>query len=236
MRLVLKTILRRPPVQQALAWFAAWYIRFVFKTTRWQRQGWEIPERYIKEGKGFITCFWHNRLLMGCFGWPGHGIEGSKQFHMLISSHADGQLIAKTVAYHGIKTIAGSTNRGGGQALRAMVRLLKQGHTVGITPDGPRGPCYSVSEGILGVAKLAAVDILPFTYSTNHCIILKTWDNFRLALPFGKGVLAWGQPFKRDETQPLNQQSHSLRQMMLELCLQVDKQTNCTKKRGYGEC
>lgn len=210
-------MVRNSWIQNTIAWLGAVYISLVYKSTRWQRVGWDIPDAYIQEGKGFITCFWHNRLLMGCFGWP-----GEKEFHMLISSHSDGQLIAKIVGHHGIKTIAGSRNHGGSHALRAMVKVLKAGHTVGITPDGPRGPCYSVSEGTLTVARLAKVDILPFTCSTMCFKKLKSWDRFRIALPFSKGVLMWGKPFKINLEQPLTDQQEALKHHLLQVCWHAD--------------
>jgi lysophospholipid acyltransferase (LPLAT)-like uncharacterized protein len=195
----LKQILKKPQMIHFLAWIIAKYINFVFRTTKWQKRGWQYPEQYWREGKPFITCFWHNRLLMTCFAW-----EGPSAFHMLISAHADGQLIAQTVAHYGVKTIAGSKSKGGAAALRAILKALKSGYTVGITPDGPRGPRFKASEGIAAAAKLAKLDILPVTYSTTRRFVLGSWDRFILALPFGRGVLAWGKPisyasFYKDE-------------------------------------
>lgn len=213
-----KKICQNSSIQKGAAWLAARYINFVFKTTRWQRQGFHNPHHYIQQHQGFITCFWHNRLLMGCFGWP----SCDRDFHMLISSHKDGQLIAQTVFHHGIKTIVGSKNKGGLQAFRAMVAVLKEGHTVGITPDGPRGPCYSISEGVITLSKIAKVPILPFTYSTNFYIKLRSWDKFRLALPFGKGVLAWGDPVFFHDHQSMEQRKSILKKHMLDLSQGVD--------------
>jgi lysophospholipid acyltransferase (LPLAT)-like uncharacterized protein len=206
----LKKVSRLEKVQSALAWLGAQYIRLVFKTSRWERRGFHIPQKYLEDGRGFVTCFWHNRLLMACFGWP-----GIKEFHMLISSHSDGKVIAKVVAHEGIKTIAGSKGKGGMDALRKMIRILKQGHTVGVTPDGPRGPCYSVSEGTLTLARLAGVDILPFTYSSTPSKSLKSWDSFRVALPFSKGILMWGEPFRINPQDPIATQQMALRQHLL---------------------
>ena len=73
----------------------------------------------------------------------------------------------------------------------AMLRALKGGESAGITPDGPRGPRYEVSPGILLLARHAKVPILPCTYSTTRGMFLKTWDRFLLPFPFGKGVFMY---------------------------------------------
>lgn len=119
--------------------------------------------------------------------------------HMLISAHPDGQIIADAVTYFGVDSIAGSTSRGGSAALRTMLKRLKAGDCVGITPDGPRGPAMTASTGIVNIARLAGVPILPITYATSRRRMLATWDRFHLPWPFGRGVYLWGEPIKLAE-------------------------------------
>ena len=114
--------------------------------------------------------------------------------HMLISQHRDGQLIANTVGHFGIQWATGSSSRGGAAALRNMVKVLENGEWVGITPDGPRGPRMRASDGIVSVARLSGVPIIPATYSVNRGRILTSWDRFLVAWPFGRGVIVWGEP------------------------------------------
>jgi lysophospholipid acyltransferase (LPLAT)-like uncharacterized protein len=102
------------------------------------------------------------------------------------------------MTYFGIGTIAGSTRRGGSSALRVMLKQLKEGAAIGITPDGPRGPAMTVSIGIVNVARIAGVPIVPVTYATSRRRELATWDRFQLALPFGRGVFMFGEPIEID--------------------------------------
>lgn len=118
---------------------------------------------------------------------------GGGPFNMLISQHRDGQLISRTVAYFGIKTITGSTSRGGSSALRAILRALKAGEAVGMTPDGPRGPRMRVSLGIATIARMAKVPVFPATYSCQGWI-LPSWDRFLVPRLFGRGVIFFGEP------------------------------------------
>ena len=189
-----KYFLKHPLIIRILARVIAAYIRFVFKTIRWQKKDWHHVESYWRDQKPFITCFWHNRLLMTCFAW-----QADYPFHMLISAHKDGQLIAQTVAHFNIGTVQGSTAKGGTFALKTLLKFLKKGCTIGITPDGPRGPRFKVSQGITAIARLSQLDIIPVCYATRHRIVLKSWDRFILALPFGNGVIQWGKPIRYDD-------------------------------------
>jgi lysophospholipid acyltransferase (LPLAT)-like uncharacterized protein len=177
---------------QALAcWVTQLYIHFVYLTNRWSTEGCEWTRRLSREGRTFIVAFWHGRLLMMPKAW--HQLT---PFYMLISAHRDGRIIAGAMTYFGIGTIAGSTSRGGSSALRAMLKQLKGGAAVGITPDGPRGPALTVSIGIVNIARLAGVPIVPVTYATSRRRELATWDRFQLALPFGRGVFLYGEPIE----------------------------------------
>lgn len=151
----------------------------------------ERPRQLLASGRPFIGAFWHGRMMMIPLGW-----QRMAPMHMLISAHHDGRIIADAVAYFGIEAIAGSTRRGGSVALRAMLKHLKDGDCVAITPDGPRGPAMRASSGIINVARLAQVPIMPITYATSRRWIVATWDRFHVALPFGRGVFLWGQPIE----------------------------------------
>ena len=131
-----------------LCWAIHLYIRLVYRTNRWTVEGGECAAPAAAEGKGFILAFWHGRLLMIPMAW-----QRLAPMHMLISAHRDGRIIADAVAYFGIHSIAGSTRRGGTAALRAMLKHLKEGDCVGITPDGPRGPAMRASIGIVNAAR-----------------------------------------------------------------------------------
>jgi len=184
-----KRILGSDAVRRVLCWLGAQYIRFVYATGRWTVLRGDIPRAFWDRGEPFILCFWHGRLLMMPYCW-----NRRVDIHMLISQHRDGQIIARTVGHFGIRTIAGSTQRGGAGALRAMLKVLQAGECVGITPDGPRGPRMRASDGIVSVARLAGVPIVPATFAVDRRHVLGSWDRFVVAWPFARGVLAWGEP------------------------------------------
>ena len=197
----MKKVLQSDILRSFVCWIGSLWIRFVYATGQWDWLNEEIPQKYWNDGKPFILAFWHGRLLMMPYSWP-VGVP----INMLISQHRDGELIAKTVGHFGIDTVRGSTgkegrsSKGGAQALRAMVKTLKDGGYIGITPDGPRGPRMRASEGIVAVARLSGCPIIPVSFSVRRSKILSSWDRFVLALPFTKGVFIWGDPIFVDRS------------------------------------
>lgn len=185
----MKRLLRSAPIQAAIAWIVAQYIRVVFATGRWSVKGIEPPSRLVDAGKPLIGCFWHGRMLMMPKIW-----RFAPPLHMLISNHRDGRLIARAVEQLGIRTITGSSSRGGAAALRVMNDTLRNGGYVAVTPDGPRGPRMHASPGIVMIAKLSGAPVFPVGWSCSRAITLSSWDRFLLALPFGRGIFIVGEP------------------------------------------
>ncbi len=186
---MLKRLLKSDGLRRVLCWLGSLYIRFAHATGRWRVIGGEAAQGRWDRGEPFILCFWHGRLLMMPYCW-----RRDRTIHMLISQHRDGQIIARTVGHFGIQTVAGSSSKGGAQALRAMVKALKAGDCVGITPDGPRGPRMRATDGVVNLARLAGVPIIPATFGATRGRVLGSWDRFLVAWPFGRGVIVWGDP------------------------------------------
>ncbi len=186
-----RRLLRNARMRRAVCWAIHCYIRFVYLSNRWTVVGSGWPRGLQREGRAFIGAFWHGRMMMIPMGW-----QRLAPMHMLISAHRDGRIIADAMTYFGIGSIAGSTRRGGSAALRMMLKRLKDGDCVAITPDGPRGPAMTASIGIVNAARLAQVPIVPITYATSRRHLLASWDRFHLALPFGRGVFLWGEPIE----------------------------------------
>ena len=186
-----KKLFRSAGVRGLLCWTGAGYIRFVWATGRWTVVNGEISERLLRNGKACIICFWHGRLLMLPCAW-----DSRYPFHMLISQHPDGKLIAKTVKRFGIETITGSSSRGGSQALRQMVRVLDDGGYVGVTPDGPRGPRMRANAGAVNLSRLTGAPILPVAFSSAHGRRIDSWDRFLIPRPFSRGAVVWGEPLQ----------------------------------------
>ena len=117
----------------------------------------QANEAWGKAGN-VIACFWHGRLLLMPFA-----VRRAKA-KVLISRHRDGEFIARVIRFFGLGTIRGSYKKGGVASLREMLTAVKEGWTIAITPDGPKGPRYKIKEGLVEVARLTQKPILPVTY------------------------------------------------------------------------
>jgi lysophospholipid acyltransferase (LPLAT)-like uncharacterized protein len=188
---LLKRIVRSPPGRRLIGALGATYVRLVHGTTRWTTVRGDTPEPYWTEGRAMIGCFWHNRMLLMRFIWP-----AGRPVAMLISRHGDGLLISEIIRHFDVRTIAGSSSRGGTDALREMLAALKSGITVAVTPDGPRGPRMHATAGVVRAARLAGAPLVPVSVAMRRRKMLGSWDRFLLAWPFNDGVFVWGRPFE----------------------------------------
>ena len=193
---LLKRIGQSAPVRATACFLMAGYIRLVHVTSRWEVVNAAAPQPYWDASKPFILAFWHGRILMMPYCWP-----GDRRMNMLISRHRDGGLIADTIGWFGLKTVRGSTakpgrerDKGATAALMEMLRKVKAGEYIGITPDGPRGPRMRASDGVAAVARLAGVPVIACAYGTKRRRLLSSWDRFVVPLPFTRGVFVWGEP------------------------------------------
>jgi lysophospholipid acyltransferase (LPLAT)-like uncharacterized protein len=184
----LKSLLRTDRGRLFLCWLVALYIRLVRRTGSWSVEGASIPAAFHAANKPFIGAFWHGRLAMMPYAW-----NRRVPFLMLISGHRDGRIIADAVRHFGLDSIEGSSTEGGPAALRRILRQLKAGYCIGITPDGPDGPAMRASSGIVAAARLSGASVIPVTYATKRRRILDTWDRFHLPLPFSRGIFLWGE-------------------------------------------
>ena len=99
----------------------------------------------------FIMACWHGELLMIPYAYLRY--KKKPNVKLFISEHFDGELIAKTLSYFGFGTIRGSSTRGGAKALIKAIKDVRDGSDIGITPDGPKGPCHEVQDGIIAIAQ-----------------------------------------------------------------------------------
>ena len=219
-----KKIFRTKLAYSIICWIGAKYIKFVSFTTKWSFINKKYVENLWKKNESFILCFWHGRLLMMPLSW-----NNKKKINVLISAHSDGQLLSKTVKYFDIKTIIGSSSKGGSEAIRNIIKSLKSGISIGMTPDGPRGPSMKINSAIIKIASLTGNKIIPLSYSVKKKIFLNSWDKFLVALPFGKGCFIWGKPIKIKKNISHNEDlklSNKLEKILIKLTKEADQYCN----------
>jgi len=79
-------------------------------------------------------------------------------------------------------------------ALRQLVDTLAANGNVLVTPDGPRGPVYQVSQGVVFLAQKSGAPVVPIHMEYSRCWRLKSWDRFVVPWPFAKLRAIFGAP------------------------------------------
>ncbi len=217
-----KKILNNQYVQAFLCWLVHLYIRFVYLTCKWDRAGFEHAEKLAESGKPIIFVFWHSRLLMMPYCAP-----KNININIVISNHLDGQLIAKTIGFFGFKSIRGSTTKDAIKAYKEIVKTLKNGDCIGITPDGPKGPRMRIGGNVVRIAQKMQIPIIVMTYATKSCKLFNSWDRFMLPKPFSRGALRCSEPIWIDGDD-LPGQSKRLEEIMNDMTMEVDKNVGIT--------
>ncbi len=188
-----------PTLLRIVAVFMAIYLRFVFATSRITLENAHMLAPAQAGRAPFIAAFWHGRFLGPAYIFR----RFRTRAQVLISNHGDGEIIAQTIQALGYTAIRGSTDRdkrgelkdkGGSAGLRTMIRALKAGNTVGLTPDGPRGPRMRVTPGVVTLAQLSGAPLVPLAWSSSRGIQFQSWDRFLLPLPFGRIIMELGNP------------------------------------------
>ncbi len=164
-------------------------LRFLFYSNK---RIWKISENIKDEPAVYV--FWHGELTL-------QALSAKKFVHkgpvsMLNSHHKDGALMVNTMGPLGLKTIRGSSSKGGLKALLEAIKFIKNGGTMMMTPDGPRGPRHSVSNGPVVMSQKADAPIIPMHIIPTKYWRLKGWDQLIIPKPFGTLTIIHGEPFK----------------------------------------
>jgi lysophospholipid acyltransferase (LPLAT)-like uncharacterized protein len=143
-----------------------------------------------------IFCIWHNRLALSMAIYQGYVRKKrpAQGLAALISASKDGGLLADVLGKFEVQSVRGSTSRRGPQALLEATGWTEKGFHIAITPDGPRGPCYKVQDGIIALARVSGLPILPVGVWVKGKMQTKSWDKFQIPFPFAKCKVTFGQP------------------------------------------
>ncbi|QJE97177.1 lysophospholipid acyltransferase family protein [Luteolibacter luteus] len=132
-----------------------------------------------------IYCLWHNRIFTVPAAWKKACGKHRKAVVLTSASH-DGAALARAVGVFGIGSVRGSSSRRGVAALVSMLKTLREGTDVCITPDGPRGPRHVIQPGLVKLAEASGAPIIPIHVEYPACWELKTWDRFAIPKPCSK--------------------------------------------------
>jgi lysophospholipid acyltransferase (LPLAT)-like uncharacterized protein len=141
--------------------------------------------------KSFLLATFHENAVAGLLTHVGQNIC------VMASQSKDGEIVAFVCDKIGLKTVRGSSSRGGKDARDGMIDELLAGFSGAITVDGPRGPRRVPKNGIADIARKTGVPVVPISCVADSAWILnKTWDKTRIPKPFARVIVFYGEPIK----------------------------------------
>lgn len=149
----------------------------------------EVPREKI------IFAIWHNRLALSLMLYRIFVVRRAPERRMaaMVSASKDGGMLARILEHFNVEPVRGSSSRRGPRALREMISWGERGYDLAITPDGPRGPCYTVQEGAISTAQFTGRVLVPVSYRLNYKFRIKSWDRFQVPLPFARCEITVGR-------------------------------------------
>jgi lysophospholipid acyltransferase (LPLAT)-like uncharacterized protein len=177
--------IRHPALIHTVGWLGARLLRAWMRTIRFDYRALgmnlapadmdAVPERVL-------AVFWHENLLLPASRY------GRPDVRVLISQHADGQMIAEVCQRLGFGLVRGSTTRGGVEAVRQMLGSSSSQFHLALTPDGPRGPRRSVQPGVAYLAARTGRPIIAVGIGYDRPWRLGSWDRFAIPRPWSRAV------------------------------------------------
>src|SRR5439155_288964 len=140
-----------------------------------------------------VYVLWHSRILPLLYH------RRDESLALLISRHRDGGYLAELSERWGYRVVRGSSQRGGDVGLLGLVRYLRQGGEVALTPDGPRGPAERMKPGALAAAQHANAVVIAAGARASSAWWVESWDRFCLPRPFAKVDIVYSAPFGVEE-------------------------------------
>lgn len=145
---------------------------------------------------GKATCapaYWHQQNVL-CSALVRDWIKRGFKACFLISGSVDGEVPERIARAWGAEVIRGSANESGTLALRDQHAMMKKGYSIVTTADGPRGPKYEMKTGVVVMARIGSVPIVPVACAAERAWYLDRWDNFMIPKPFSRVIQAVGVP------------------------------------------
>ncbi len=180
-----------------LSLFASRLVRLWFGTVRVKIINKEIYEEYFIKNKdkgNVVLASWHRHIIFVFYFF--RNIENGVA---MVSRSKDGELLARVGKSFGYDSVRGSSSKGGGEALHAMIEYMnKRGEPkfCGTAVDGPKGPARILKKGLLVLAKETGSYFIPMACSGTKIITFhKAWDKTIIPYPFSTVVMEFHDPF-----------------------------------------
>jgi lysophospholipid acyltransferase (LPLAT)-like uncharacterized protein len=194
---MLKKVLRARPVLRGAGLIMAGYLKLVRRTNSFVLEPEDVESRIYTEAP-VIVAMWHGQHFMVPFA-----MRPGERAAVMISRHGDGEINAAAAEAMGLQVVRGSgaqrqdqvRKRGGAEALRAALGILRSGSSLAMTADVPKVSRVA-GRGIVTLAQMSGRPIVPIAVVTGRRRDFANWDRSSIGLPFGKGAIVFGDPVR----------------------------------------
>ncbi|WP_068080955.1 lysophospholipid acyltransferase family protein [Polycladidibacter stylochi] len=224
---MLKKLGRHPLLLKFMGLMMAYYLLLVRKTSSVEMD----PPGFLDQHKNmtpFVVSMWHGQHFLTPFARP-----QDWEIRVMVSKSADGEINAVAAKRLGIGLIRASgaqkahqiSKRGGLRGFIEAMRALKEGASVAMTADVPKGPARVSGMGIIQLAKHSGRPILPMAIASSRHYDFNSWDKASLNLPFSHICMSFAEP--------INVPSNATESELEELRQQLENVMNDITARAY---
>ncbi|MEX5566047.1 DUF374 domain-containing protein [Pseudophaeobacter sp. 1A16562] len=222
-----KRIADSPRFNRTIEGLFAAYVRFAYRTSRWQRSGFEEMDACVKRGEPVIFVLWHQRLIMAPYLFD----TSLGRICALTSAARAGRLAGQILVRLGFETIPMSSHKRHVALSREVLRRTKEGCSIGIAADGPRGPAR-ISSGVpITWARMTGCRVFTVAFAEKKVLKLPTWDKQMLPLPFSRGVLICQEWQETVPKKPTDDEAEALRQSLEQALDQITDKADQAAER-----
>lgn len=172
--------------KRAVLWLLALMLRLWGRSLRFDADA-ATHARLAFADEPAALVIWHNRLFVSAEYFRRYRTKRS--VYALVSASKDGAWLAAFYRLIGLIPVRGSSSNFGREAGKALIEVMRQGHDIGITPDGPRGPMYVVEPGVLVVTRRNNAPMVLVGVEFTWAWRLKSWDGFYIPAPFSRIIM-----------------------------------------------
>jgi lysophospholipid acyltransferase (LPLAT)-like uncharacterized protein len=160
---------------------------------RWHNR--QVLDQLNQVDRALVMSMWHSCSTTATWALRDTAIT------VMVSNSRDGEYVSRLANLFGIQTLRGSSSSGSAKAIRSALKVLAKNRTLGVTPDGPRGPKFKMQNGALWFAASSKAPILPIHIESTRQWVLRSWDGHCLPKPFSTIHVGVGKPTWVDKSE-----------------------------------
>ncbi len=156
-------------------------------TWRVQIQGRENLDQLYANKKHFLLCFWHGKYL------PIFPLLEGYQACIVSSLSERGSVISEVCQNFGYQSVQ-IPDRPSRNSLKLFKHILTDVPAAATAVDGPLGPRNQVKSGIIQMASMLNIELLPVSIASQKKLVLRSrWDQMEIPFPFSAVNLIIGE-------------------------------------------